>query len=139
MTSFEYLWNRNDEFTMPEEKRPICVYAQKFAEFAEPLCADAVQNASLVTVNQAKLLLLDKYWEWYRVVPMRHRSLNGPNSRHTCIFGVFEAAYNRLKLIELALTPPMLFIPEPLPLPPPPPPPPPPPQIAGIFIGEIDE
>jgi hypothetical protein len=135
MTSFNNLWNRNDEFTIPEEKPNLCVYAQKFSEFTEPLCANAARTASVVAVNQAKVLLLDKYWEWYRVVPLRHRSVGSLNGRHTCIFGVFELAYNRLKLIELALTPPMLFLPAPLP---PVPPPPPPPQIAGIFIGEIE-
>lgn len=142
--SFEGQWHRH-EFELPqggtgsgEDAAPnYCVYSLKFNDWAQELCVGATKDPSVVTINQSKVLLVDKYMEWRSFVPKRHRSYTSPN--HTCIFHVFETAYNRLKVVELSLTPPMLFLPLP-PLPAPPPPlPPPPPQIAGVFIGELED
>lgn len=127
--SFEWLWHSHD-FELPEEQPNLCVYAQKFQEWAQELCIKATQNPTIVSVNQNKVLLIDRYFEWRSFSPKKHRNYTG--AAHTCIFHVFEMAYNRLKVVELSLTPPMLFIP------PPPPPPLPPPTIAGVFIGELD-
>ncbi len=138
--SFEGLWHRHEhEFELPptEEEQPtLCVYARKFNTWAEELCAGAIQTPSIVSINQSKVLLLDKYMEWRNFVPKRHRLYTG--NAHFCIFHVFESIYDRLKVVELSLTPPMLFLPEP-PQPPPTFAPPSPPQIAGVFIGELDE
>lgn len=124
------------ELPEPEIEKPsnLCVYAQQFDAWAQELCVGSVRNLSVVSLNQAKVLLLDKYMQWKASVPKRHRAYtaSGPNS-HICIYHVFETAYDRLRVLELSLTPPMLF----LPLPPlPPPPPPPAPQVMGIFLGE---
>lgn len=141
-SGFGGLWHRNDnDFDLPaqpgQEQPNLCDYALKFSQWAEELCAGATQHPTIVGINQAKIQLIDKYFEWRTFAPKRHRSymFTGANS-HVCLWHVFEAAYDRLKLLELSLTPPMLFVPAP---PPPLPPPPPPPQIAGIFIGELDE
>lgn len=147
--NFDELWHGH-EFDLPkgteggdagEEAEPTyCVYARKFNLWAEELCAGAVKDPntrSLVVINQAKVLLLDKYMEWRSFVPKKHRAYTG--SYHVCIFHIFVTAYDRLKVVELSLTPPMLFLPAPPPPLAPPPAPPPPPQIAGVFIGEIDE
>ncbi len=144
-TSFRGLWHHNDNhFDLPlqtEKEVPnLCVYARKFSEWAEELCAGAIQGQTIIGINQAKVQLLDKFFEWRTFAPKRHRNYaatgaNGPIG-HTCIFHVFEAAYDRLKVLELSLTPPLLFLPPPTP---PPAPPPPPPQIAGVFIGELHD
>jgi hypothetical protein len=138
--SFEGLWHQHD-FELPpvapastEEKQNYCIYARKFSEWSEELCVGALSGPSLVSINQAKVLLLDKYMEWGNSVPKKHRTYTAGG--HTCIFHTFIMAYNRLRVVELSLTPPMLFIPPP---PLPPPPPPPPPQIAGVFIGELED
>ncbi len=146
--SFEDQWYRH-QFELPPgamdsvdgvpERQTYCVYAIRFNTWAEELCVGATTNPSIVSINQAKVLLLDKYMQWRSFVPKRHRAYTG--SAHTCIFHVFEIAYDRLKVVELSLTPPMLFLPVPPPQEPPPPPPPPPPptpQIAGVFIGELE-
>src|SRR5436190_5780084 len=131
--SFEGLWHRH-EFELPpgagEEQPNYCVYARKFSEWANELCVGATQDPTIVRINQGKVLLVDKYMQWKASVPKRHRMYTG--SGHDCIFHVFETAYDRLRVIELSLTPPMLFIPAP------PPPPLPPPTIAGVFLGELD-
>ena len=132
---FLSLWNQPDIFHLPDEQPKTCLYAQKFSEWTEELCAKTTRNPDIVSVNQAKLLLLDKYFDWRTVVPKAHRARIS-TSGHACIFQVFTKAYESLKAIELTLTPPMLFVP---PQPLPPPPPPPPPQIAGIFLGELDQ
>jgi hypothetical protein len=132
--NFSSLWNALEEFELPSDQPavPSCLFAQKFSEWATELCAKVTREPGIVSVNQAKVLLLDKYFEWRSVVPKAHRNRIG-KSGHVCIFHVFEQTYLTLKTVELSLTPPMLFVP------PPPLAPPPPPQIAGVFLGELDQ
>lgn len=139
--SFEQIWERAHEFQFStEDDVPLCPFAQQFVEWARELSSKVRAKPDLVTINQAKILLIDKYFEWRGIVPKSHRNRIGPGG-HQCIFHVFEMTYQGLRAIELSLTPPMLFIPPPPPAPTPyiPPPPPPPPQIAGVFIGELDD
>lgn len=134
-TGFESLWNRFGDFTIPATQPNTCIFAKEFSGWVSELLAKAKNDPSIVFVNQAKVLLLDKYFEWRNSVPKSHRVRTG-GVGHACVFQVFEQAYASLRVIELALTPPMLFIPPPpLPLPSPPPPP----QIAGIFLGQVDK
>lgn len=128
--SFETIWSKFEDFEFSEMEQNCCDYAAEFSEWADELCS-VIDDPDVVAVNQAKVLLMDKYFEWRSIVPKNHRNKTSPVG-HLCIFHVFEKAYILLKVAELSLTPPMLF------LPPPPPPPPPPPQIAGIYLGEFD-
>jgi hypothetical protein len=121
---FETIWDRVDDFAVPKEAIKWCPHARKFAEWSATL-VETSQGPNLVKVNQAKVLLLDRYFEWRSYVPKSHRNRVGPGG-HRCIYHVFEQTYEKLKVIELSLTPPPLFLP---------PPPPPPPQIAGLFLG----
>ena len=127
---FNAVWSRFADFEFQPAVTPgvLCSYAQKFAEWANELLRDTA-SANVVSVNQAKVLLLDKYFEWHTFVPKNHRRRLDTQG-HTCIYQVFKQTYERLKVVELSLTPPLLFLPSP------PPAPPPPPQIAGIFLGE---
>lgn len=114
-----------------EECRSVCEYAEAFLEWAEGELADALRDPDVVTINQAKLQLQDKYFSWLEVLPKRdHRQRTTTRPGHICVVHVYEEVYHLLRNAELSLTPPPLYIP------PPPPPPPAPPQIAGIFIGE---
>jgi hypothetical protein len=108
-----------------------CVHSQQFLTWAEQLCAD--YSGSVVKLNQAKVLLVDKFFEWRTYVPKSHRNLIGDRG-HFCIFHVFELTYRKLRLAEISLTPPMLFLPSP--------PSPPatlkePPAVMGITLGEV--
>lgn len=136
--SFESLWNSHADFGQHQqdaEVPKICSYAKKFQEWATKLCSDATSSYHQVAINQAKIFLVDRYYEWRTVVPRDHRYYIGGAraGAHICIFQVFEDAYGQLRLAELGIDPPLLSLPAP---PPPPEPPPPPPQIAGIFLGE---
>lgn len=129
---FEALWGKQ-EFEVPEPAESLCLYAKHFAEWATPVIANVEALCLPSAVNLGYLRILHKYFEWRVVVPKQHRNRVGEMG-HTCIFHVFEAAYQKLKIIELSIQPPPLT----LPLPPPPPLPSPPVQIAGIFLGEGD-
>src|SRR6266542_3735140 len=109
--SFDDLWNK-------EPTIPLCPFAESFSKWAEELVGRTLHMPSVVAINQAKILLLDKYFEWRSYVPRKHRVIVGQQSGHICIFQIFEQNYERLKLVELSLTPPMLFIPAPPPEPP---------------------
>jgi len=132
--NFHELWNQA-EFEVPEHSEPLCSYAEYFSEYAAQVVADVEAHRSLISVNQGVLRMTHKYFDWRTVVPKSHRNRIG-DTGHRCIFHVFEAAYLKLKMLELALQPPALSPPPP---PPPPPPSPRPLQIAGIFLGEDDE
>lgn len=123
---FDTIWTRFGDFEFAEEPVNFCCYAEEFAEWANGLVATVAQEPSVVSVNQAKLLLQDKWHDWRSIVPKRHRDRLSPKG-HTCIFQVYVLAYSQLRVVELSLTPPLLFLP---------PPPPQPPEIAGIFLGE---
>lgn len=133
-TQFEALWSQQ-EFELPDTKPTLCEYAQKFADSIAPLIEKAVAKGEIVTINQAVLLVTHRFFEWRAYVPKSHRN-RVSEFGHTCIFHVFETAYQRLKLAELEMAPPMLFVPAPPPLPPAPVSAPAPIQIAGIFLGE---
>ena len=70
---FETIWDRIDDFAVPEEAIKWCPYARKFAEWAATLISTSEQP-NLIEVNQAKVLLLDRYFEWRSHVPKSHRS-----------------------------------------------------------------
>jgi hypothetical protein len=128
---FESLWT--EPMTAEEEQPSLCRFSVPFQQWAETLITPVLQRPTHVGINQAKILLLDKYFEWRNVAPRAHRDKVN-TAGHTCLWHVFEAAYNRLKEAELSLTPPMLFVPPPPPALPPPTQPSRP-QITGIFLG----
>lgn len=122
---------------LPEPEPRACVYAQKFGEQVEHLLSPLRSRPTLIGVNQTKILLLDYWWTWQQAVPKNHR--RAPTS-HRCLFDVFLDAYQALKTAELALAPPLLFLP----------PEPPKParrrspkavsqQIAHLVLGELIE
>ena len=117
---FETIWSRHRDFsfeekkTAPEQTIDICEYAQAFTAYAQELCQAALQNPTHVTINQAHLQLYKKYWEWYYVVPKRHRYHVGERG-HYCIHAVFQHFHEVLMRKELQLQPPMLFVPAPPP------------------------
>ena len=123
-TSFAELWNVAKDLKVVAEQPPMCSYAAKFSEWADQLCAEVTKESKIATVNQGKLLLQDKYFEWTKPVPPQHRVHSGKS--HLCIFQVYAQTYERLRAIELSLKP-LLLPAEPLP------------QYAGIILGQLEE
>jgi hypothetical protein len=128
--SFEALWRLNRDRVPPDPAPNYCPFAEQFAAWAESVCARA-EAGDLVAIQGAKVRLTDKFWEWRVAVPKRHRSLAGSSRGHVCLFEVFEAAYYRLKVAELALVPPLLVLTAP--------PTPPRPQIPALYLGDIED
>lgn len=127
--TFLNAWNSIEGLEIPEESdHTICVYALSFQKWIDEL-AKMLENLNEVAVNQAKILLTDKYFDWERIVPQSHRQRLGVHG-HTCIYQVFKKAYENLRVVELSLTPPPIYnSPQPLPQPKQP-------MIGGLFIGE---
>ena len=128
--SIDAIWRRFDDFDLPEPRVDLCPYAQAFHDWAVR-AHDLGRDPSIISVKQAKIWLIDKYFDWYSIAPRQHRYHLNPRG-HTCIFQVFVEFYQQLRALELSLTPLVLIQ-----SPPPPPPPPPPPRIAGIPFAEI--
>ena len=124
--SLDAIWRRYDDFELPEIPADLCPYARAFSDWAAQVL-DIGQDPTIYAVTKAKLLLLDKYFEWWVYAPRQHRYHLSPQG-HTCIFQVFIQSYRQMKALELSLTPLLLI--EPVP-------PPPPPRIAGIPFAEI--
>ena len=131
---FDRLWRQLMDANLPrsEKKEQQCIYAQRFAPWADGLVQDEMRDPTPVGINQKMLLLTKKYFEWRAEVPKAHRDRIGERS-HICIFHIFERTYHRLRVLELSLTPPMLFLPPPPSLPPAPVVH----AIAGITLGEV--
>ena len=112
----------------------MCPHARSFADWCDTLVSAATAKNDLVSLNQAKLLLIDRYFMWRVNVPVRHQVFPRPTSVHVCIFAVFESAYRRLQDAILALGPsPLVHPPYPAP---PPPPAPMYETVNGIVVGE---
>jgi hypothetical protein len=99
----------------PSPPPTYCAYGRQFKVWVDALCAavaqDVQQNGAgaVVAVNQAKVLLVDKLFEWQAAAPKAHRNYTGEG--HTCILRVFSDCYRALKAFELSLTPPLLLLP----------------------------
>ena len=122
------LWESTENFRFSHntDQVKLCVFARAFQEWIALLQRDILTNTpSVITVNQAKVLLVDRYFDWLQNVPKNHRNRLGETG-HTCIYQIFTRAYQHIRTIELSLVPPLLFLPAK-------------PQIPGLFLGDLTE
>ena len=127
------VWYRHDDFVFGEtQEQPYCTAAAAFAQWANELVDRTSQNPGAVSVNQAKVLLVDRYWAWYATVPKRHQNHIGHRDTHVCIFQVFAESYARLRALELSITPPRIVEQPALP-------PPPVARIPALILGELED
>lgn len=126
---FLSIWNSIGKLEIPEKQEyTICLYALRFQSWVDDLL-EVLKDRDIVRINQVKILLTDRFFEWQRWVPQAHRQRMGIHG-HTCVFQVFETAYEKLRFVELGITPPMVFIPKQ------PPPSRPPINLNGIVLAE---
>ncbi len=122
---FNKLWNRYDDFDFSDP--PLCQFAIKFADWIDTYCR-LNEEPTHREINQNKLMLQDRYFDWYNAVPRGHRRrIGGPG--HICVYHVYMGAYERLKVAELSLLPPGLFVTARPSLP----------QYGGLFLGEVSD
>lgn len=113
MGKYEYfsrLWPENQE-SLFDGDESLCDHAEDFSAWAEDLVAKVKTEPDQVAVNQAKVQLIDRYFDWRSTVPKSHRNRISETG-HTCIFHVFEKTYQALRAIELSLKTTPLVIPE---------------------------
>lgn len=111
--SFEGIWNDPSfQFHPNLAANPSagsCVYAVQFQAWVDATF-ECVLEQDLVSVNHCKLFLLDRFFQFRASVPRRHHNVTSGRQAHTCIFDVFETAYNRLRVRELSLAPPPIVV-----------------------------
>ena len=133
-TSFHTIWNKIEAFEIDEspvdEKALWCGYAKEFSNWLDEWLPYN-QNYDEVGINQAKIILFDKYFAWRSFVPKHHQDRIGSRG-HICIYQVFIMAGEQLMVAELRLSKPKYYIP-------PPPPQRPIPEGPALFLGRIDE
>jgi hypothetical protein len=88
----------------------MCGHARDFAAWIEENIQAVLKYPTPISLNQSKLRLLDRYFDYRAAVTKAHRDCIGERN-HLCIFHIFERAFQQLRLCELKLTPPLLFIP----------------------------
>ena len=104
--AFTDLWGRSGTLVF-EVRR--CEAADTFRQWTEQLCTAAEDRRAAVAINQAKVLLLDRYFAFTTTVDVAHLSESmGLDADHDCLYQVFVAAYDRLRRAELTLQPPRL-------------------------------
>lgn len=105
--SQEDIWHSFDDFEVPEDRPQPCRHAEEFALWADELL-ERTDMSNQISVNQAKVQLLDKYFDFFALVPKSHRYCVGTRS-HICIFHVFKLVGDLLQAAELKLHKPELF------------------------------
>lgn len=132
-------WRRHDNFkfeivAQAGAEEDVCLFAQQFKAWFQRTCQAAIDEPDLIAINQAKLRLIDHYFDLRSYVPRSHRNRMGERG-HSCIFHIFERGYAALRLAEFNLAKPSIFLPDKpalLPVPPPP-------TFGDVFVDEVIE
>ncbi len=89
---------------VPDPKREPCAVAATFAAWTVRVIAQEHAKGTEESTNRALLQLQMRFWECYRELPSKHkRRISKPD--HTCIFQVYEEAYEALRAVQLSLLP----------------------------------
>src|SRR5215213_7431933 len=104
-------WNLFRDWTLePAEKAQPCAYAQEFATWRDTVCQAALASTNLIVLNQIRLKVVNRYYEFFVSVPKAHQRCLG-SRKHVCIFSVFIETMQLLKEHELRIDPPLLLEP----------------------------
>ena len=95
------------QFDLTPESEKYCAYALQYRVWAQALIERTLTEPTHIGIAQAKVMLLDKYYEWKVTIAKRH------GKPHRCISDVLDEAYGVVRAAELALTPPQLYLPQP--------------------------
>lgn len=127
-----HLEDVNEENTGPSYENH-CGYARLFHHWGTELLVEYIHtDPTPMRLAQAKVLLVDRYFEWRSTIPKSHRMPLGEKG-HICLHQVFEQFFLKIRLVQLSVMPVQIFT-----LPTPPPPPPARPSaLLGITLGEV--
>jgi hypothetical protein len=99
------------------EEDKQCIFGKQFEAYLQTACQDVLTNPSHISINEFYLEMFKKYMEWRTVVPKNHRNRIGERG-HRCIWHAMEDYYQKVRLVELSLPSPKLYLPPELPEPP---------------------
>lgn len=86
-----------------------CEYARSFAQWSVELVRTYGADDDMMRLAQAKVLLLDKYFEFRSYVPKVHKDRTAEKG-HVCLYHVFVEAYRRIRMKEMTIAPPKIFV-----------------------------
>lgn len=86
-----------------------CDYARSFAQWAADMVRSYVNEGDPLRLAQAKILLLDKYFEFRSYAPKSHKDRTSEKG-HICLYHVFAEVYRKIRIKELTLAPPKIFV-----------------------------
>ena len=124
-------WEEVQGFRYPSVPRgQPCFEAERFIAWARQLLDQVRLYPAEPTFDLSARLLTDNFFE-RRMIERAHDSLTGDDTNHVCIAHVFEAAYRELTALRIAyqhdVLPPPIHHPTTYV------------ELAGIFLGQLDE
>ncbi|MBK7782864.1 MAG: hypothetical protein IPJ58_19205 [Ardenticatenia bacterium] len=90
-----------------------CLPAVMFQAWIDALFERQLDNATLMVINQLKVLVQDRYFLFRRRLTAEHTLEDGKRPDHRCVYSVYESAIEVLHKHELILEPPSLARPGP--------------------------
>ena len=87
--NLDSIWDRHRDFEFSERAPDFCSWAELFNGFATVLVDEVSQDPTIFSVNQARILLLDKYFYFYASVSRLHQDHICIRNGHVCIYQVF--------------------------------------------------
>lgn len=92
---YMHLMNTYDGFVEEGRRKRSapCTHATAFIEWTDDRFGHLGITSSAAELNQVRLELLDKYFDWLQIVPMLHRTTVPTEDAHVCILEVFQASY----------------------------------------------
>lgn len=110
-SSFDRIWNEEPFALDPNASQAHaapCLPAVMFQAWIDALFERQLDNASLMVINQLKLLVQDRYFLFRRRLTAEHTLEDGRRPDHRCVYSVYESAIEVLHKHELILEPPSL-------------------------------
>jgi hypothetical protein len=95
---------------LPSQERP-CPDSLLFERWCQQWCSSLASNPSRAAIRKKKLLLQDRYWDFYHRADKACREHT--SDEYYCIFHVYRDWFEKLDLAELALQPPEEYFLEP--------------------------
>jgi len=92
------------DFTPPPRGAALPSAVAQFQQVATQYVQKAERQQTLAAVYESQLHLLHKFMEYRRRVSKRERNRAG-TEEYPSLWGVFEAAYERLLTLQLSITP----------------------------------
>jgi len=103
------LGSGDDSETRADPYDNHCEYARAFAQWAVEMVHSYVHDGEPLRLAQAKILLVDKYFEFHSYAPKSHKDRTSEKG-HICLYHVFVEVYRKIRMKELTLAPPKIFI-----------------------------